>query len=384
MASGVISSFLFITWLLSVAYLIASAWCLSSFYERRHTARSTPEELPPVTVLKPVRGVDDDTYENLSSFVRQDYQHFQVIFGIAAPDDTAAPVIKRIINENPEADIELVVSGEPVGANLKASNLHYMTQMAKHDILVVADADMRVDDGYLRAVAAGFDGSDVGLVTCPYRGAYPEDTGAALEALTIDTDFLPSVAVAERLEGLSFALGATMAVRREALEAIGGFRALADYLADDYQLGNRIKNAGWRLVLSGYVVDSVGRKEDIAGFFRHQIRWGRTYRVSRPAGYAMSGITRGAGIALLFLVSTGFSVSGWTVFLANAALRYVHAYYIEAVHVRGPGVLGRLWLLPARDMAGFIIWAISLAGDRVSWKGSVFRLEKDGRMTHTG
>jgi len=337
-----------------------------------------------MTVLKPVRGADDDTYDNLSSFVRQDYPLFQVVFGIADADDTAAPVISRIISENPGTDIELVVSGEPIGANLKVSNLHYMTQTAKHDIIVVADADMRVDDGYLRAVAAGFDARDVGLVTCPYRGAYPEDVGAALEALTIDTDFLPSVAVAERLEGLSFALGATMAVRREALEAIGGFRSLADYLADDYQLGNRVKRAGWRLVLSDYVVDSVGRKEGLAGFFSHQVRWGRTYRVSRPGGYAMSGITKGTGVALLFLVSTGFSVSGWTVFLANAALRYVQAYFIETVHVRGPGVLSWLWLLPARDIAGFLIWAVSLAGDRVRWKSSVFRIEKDGRMTHTG
>jgi ceramide glucosyltransferase len=378
---GVISSILFIAWLLSVVYLAVSTWCLSSFYARRSSGSPANESLPPVTILKPVRGADADTYDNLSSFVRQEYPEFQVIFGVAGPEDPSVPVIRRIISENPGVDMELVISGEPVGSNLKVSNLHYMMHKARHAILVVADADMRVDEAYLKAVASGFDGPDVGLVTCPYRGAYPEDTGAALEALTIDADFLPSVAVAEKLEGLSFALGATMAVRREALDAIGGFGALADYLADDYQLGNRVKKAGWRLVLSGYVVDSVGRREGLAGFFGHQLRWGRTYRVSRRGGYMMSGITKGAGIALLLLVTTGFSVLGWTVFLANAALRYAQAYFIEAVLVGGPGVRRWLWLLPFRDIAAFIIWAASLVGNRVGWKGSVFRIEKDGRMT---
>jgi len=378
--SEAVKALLFIVWMASAFYCVMSAWCLASFFRRAKSQLTNPSEMPPMTVMKPVRGADGDTYENLKSFILQDYPRFQVVFGVGEADDPAAQIIERLIDEHPQLDLQLVVSGVPVGTNMKVSNLHYMDPMAKYGILVIADADMRVGRDYLAALASDFRDPSVGLVTCPYRGAYPGNFGAAFEALTIDTDFLPSVAVAERLEGLSFALGATMAVRREALETIGGFGVLADHLADDYQLGNRVMKAGYRLRLSGYVVDSVGRKESLYGFFSHQLRWGRTYRVSRPAGWFMSGITRLTAISLLFLAATWFSQAGWAVVAAGVSLRYLQAFYVEAFLVRGPGVLGYIWLLPLRDVTGFVVWFLSFTGNRVSWKNGNFRMEKDGTM----
>jgi len=371
-----------ILWLASVIFYALSAYCVSSYYKRagKKKAETAVEELPPVSVMKPVKGADYDTYENLKSFVMQDYPRYQVVFGVADEGDPAVGLIKRLIAENPGKDLSLTIGSMPVGANHKICNLDNMYKNVYYSIVIIADSDMRVGPDYLREVVRGFDGPDVGLVTCPYRGAYPEDIGATFEALTIDTDFMPSVAVAERLEGLSFAMGATMAVRREALEKIGGFGALADYLADDYKLGNLVMKAGYSLRLSGYVVDSVGRRETIGSYLSHQLRWGRTYRACRPKGYFLSVLTKGTAFSVFFLLATGFSQAGWALFTANLLVRYAQAYYMEAVYIKGPGVLRLLWLLPVKDLLGFAVWLLSFTGSTVRWKDVRFRVDKEGRM----
>ena len=388
MAAVVIQGVLLLLWLSSVAFYFISAWCLAAFFIRERqkgvvdkaSAGSPPRHFPPLTVLKPLMGADGDTYPNLKSFVAQDYPAFQVIFGVADPADPAVGVAEALIAEYPALDLRLVTGGVSC-PNRKVCNLANMSEHARYDILVIADSDMRVGPGYLRAVAAGFEDPAVGLVTCPYRGAHPENIGAALEALTINMDFLPSVAVAERLEGISFALGATMAVRKDALSRIGGFDALAGYLADDYQLGNKVGKAGFGLKLSGYLIDSVGRRETVGGFFSHQLRWGRTYRVCRPGGYFLSVLTKGTAFSVMFLAASGFSTLGWGVVAANLALRFGLALFTEALYVRGPGVIGYIWLLPARDIIGFIVWLLSFTGSTVKWKDESYLIGKDGRMT---
>lgn len=370
--------FLFLLWLASIAFYAISAYCLASFYRKK---KQTGINTPPVTVLKPLKGKDENTYDNLRSFLAQDYPRFQVVFGVADSSDPVIETVRTLIAEFPEVETELVISGREIGVNQKVSNLFNMHEMSKYDIVVIADGDMRVGPGYLRAVAGGFADPAVGMVTCPYRGAYPVDAGSAFEALTIDTDFLPSVAVAERLEGLSFALGATMAARKKALDAIGGFKALADYLADDYQFGNKIKKAGYKLLLSRYVVDSVQGSESVRGYFSHQLRWGRTYRACRPKGYFLSVLTKGTAFSVMFLLASGFSSLGWTVFGAGLGIRFLQASYIEAVYVKGPGVFRYLWLLPVKDLLSFVIWALSFTGNTVKWKGESFRIDREGRMT---
>ncbi len=400
----VILAILLLLWLSSAAYYIISAWCLRSFYKSRganfvcHSERSEESTVkiiqadssaapqndtpayPPITVLKPIRGADDALYENLKSFVEQDYPRFQVIFGIAERTDPAYAVAQRLVFEYPEKELLVAETGPPLSPNRKVSNLAAMYAFSKYDIILVADADMRVGRDYLSRVSEGFAGPEVGLVTCPYRGCYPGSVGAAFEALSINADFLPSVTVAERLEGISFALGATMAVRREALERIGSFEALKDFLADDYQLGNKIYKAGYKLSLSRYVVDSVQGRESFREYFAHQLRWGRTYRACRPVSYFFAGLTKGTAIAALFLLASGFSPAGWAVFSADLALRNSLAVRLESKYVKAPGALKYYWLLPLRDLASALTWALSFTGSGVSWKGESFKINREGRM----
>jgi len=378
--AGFLLLVLFLLWLASVAFYAISLYCTRTFFLSADGGGETGADMPAMSVLKPIRGVDGDTYDNIKSFIEQDYPEYEVIFGVAELDDPAVRVVKRLMSEFPDAKLSLVNSVGVDAPNRKVANLIAMYREARHGIIVVADADMRVGRDYLRAIAADFEPGNVGVVTCPYRGAYPENLGAAFEALTIDTDFIPSVAVARTLEGMSFALGATMAVRREALYDIGGFEALSDYLADDYMLGNLVKRAGYEVVLSRYTVDAVGRHGSLGEYFSHQLRWGRTYRACRPKGYIMSGLTKGTTFATLFLIISGFSAGGWALFLFNLALRYIQANHIESACVRGRDVGAWMWLLPVKDLAGFFIWAMSLVGDEVSWKDERFRIAKDGRM----
>jgi len=379
--TGILLSVLFLLWLASVAFYAISLYCSRSFFIVRDEAgEAAAGELPSMSVLKPIRGADGDTYDNLKSFIEQDYPEFEVIFGVADLDDPAVRVVRRLISEFPDANLSIVNSIGVEAPNRKVANLMAMYREARHEIIVVADSDMYVGRDYLKALAADFVHENVGLVTCPYRGAYPEDLGSAMEALTIDTDFIPSVTVARTLEGMSFALGATMAVRRDALNNIGGFGRLSDYLADDYMLGNLVKHAGYEIVLSRYIVDAAGRNGSFREYISHQLRWGRTYRACRPKGYILSGLTKGTAFATLFLVVSGFSAGGFALFLINLALRYIQANHIESALIRGPGVGAWMWLLPVKDLAGFFIWAVSLVGNVVAWKDERFRIDRDGRM----
>ncbi len=370
----------FLLWLCAAAFHILSAWVVRDFFRR--TGGRTPSLsglTPPVSVLKPLRGSDPHLYDNLKSFIRQDYPCFQTIFGIMDADDPAKEAVQRLMREFPGADIELAVSGDCRGSNKKVCNLLGMQEKASYDIIIIADGDMRVGPDYLRQVVSEFNDPDTGVVTCLYRGAYPENIGAGFEALTINTDFLPSVLIAIKMEGLNFALGATMAIRRETLDRIGGFGGLADYLADDYQLGNKAAKAGYKVRLAPCVIDSVQGRDSFSGYFLHQLRWGRTYRVCRPAGYALSVLTKGTAFSLFFLLASGFSPAGWLLFAVNLLLRYAEAFYIES-RLKAPGASRYFLLLPVKDLVSFIIWASSFAGNTVRWKGASFRVTKEGRM----
>ncbi|MHB8174447.1 MAG: bacteriohopanetetrol glucosamine biosynthesis glycosyltransferase HpnI [Nitrospirota bacterium] len=378
----VILAILLLLWLSSAAYYIISAYCLASFYKIAPPQIAVPPEdnFPSITVLKPIKGAEDGLYENLKSFIEQDYPSFQVIFGVSSRSDPAYAVAERLVSEYPGKRVLLVETGPARSFNRKVSNLSAMYAFAEYDIILIADADMRVGKDYLSRVSEGFSEPSVGLVTCPYRGCYPKSLGAAFEALTINADFFPSVTVAERLEGISFALGATMAVRREALLRIGGFEVLKDFLADDYQLGNRIYKSGYELKLSRFVVDSVQGRESFGEYFTHQLRWGRTYRACRPASYFFAGLTKGTALAALFLIASGFSPAGWAVLLIDLALRNSLAVRLEKKYIKAPGALKYYWLLPVRDLVSALIWALSFTGSGVSWKGESFKINREGRM----
>lgn len=343
---------------------------------RKTAGPGDPALQPGISILKPVRGADPQAEENFASFCRQDYPEYEVLFGLDSQDDPGVETAQRIAAGCPAA--RTVTAGPPLGPNLKASSLHYLAGQARSPILAVSDSDMRVEPDYLSRLAAEFEDASVGLVTLPYRGGQPAGLAATLEALAIGACFIPSALLARRKEGVSFAFGSTMAVRREALEKIGGFAALADYLADDYRLAQGIISAGYRAELAPYLVESVLGRRSFAECWTRRVRWARTVRSSRPWGYRGMVVTHGVPLALGYLAATAFSPLGWATLALLLAARLGTAWLI--LRRAGDPIRRLLWLLPLSDLAEFAIWAAGLAGSRVNWRGQRFRLLAEGRM----
>lgn len=365
----------------STCYSLLTLFCAVGFFRRPAPGGDFQ---PPVTILKPVKGCDAEAYENFASFCRQDYPEFQLVFALAAADDPAVPVIRRLQADYPGVAVELVIDGTIHGANAKVGNLINSWPHARHDIIIIVDSDVRVTPGYLRTTVAPFADPRVGLVTNLYRCAGVDGVPAAVEALGFTTEMIPNVLAALQLEGLSFALGASMACRREALLMIGGFPVLAEFLADDYQLGNRISRAGWRLELSAEFVECFSRGEGLGQILSRQLRWCRTMRVSRPGGYLASGITQpfwGVAGLLLFTDLTAATVAAIVVlYLVRSlvAIRFSRAYVRDNLLPR------YLWLLPLRDALSSVAWALSFLGRKVQWRGTLYKLQPGGRIVRTG
>jgi len=361
----------------SCIYGLLTLACAASFFRRPAPGG---EFLPPVTIIKPVKGLDPDAFDNYASFCSQDYPEFQIIFALASPDDPAIPVIRRLQAQFPECAPELVINPTSHGPNGKVGNLINAWPSVRHNIIVVADSDVRVGPGYLRATVAPFANPKVGLVTNLYRSVGVDGLPAVIEALGFTTEMIPNVMAALKLEGLSFALGASMACRREALLQIGGFGSLVDFLADDYQLGNRIARAGWRLGLSPEFVECNSRGESLGQVLTRQLRWCRTMRASRPGGYLLSGMTQpfwGVVAALAFAGISGSAlaaIAGLILIRAMVALRFSRGYVRDNLLPR------HLWLLPLKDALYSICWALSFLGRRISWRGDTYELQPGGRI----
>jgi ceramide glucosyltransferase len=365
----------------ATAYCLISLVCGRKFFKVTSSTTSRPTSEAGVTVIKPVKGMDADSYDNFASFCRQEYSGpLQIIFAAASSDDPVIPVIRRLITDFPEHDISLAINPAIHGPNYKVSNLINAFPLAHHAIIIVCDSDIRVSPDYLQSVTSHFVDPQVGLVTSLYRTSNVHNVATAVEATGFTVEMIPNVMVALQLEGLSFALGASMAVQREVLASIGGFKALADYLADDYQLGNKVHHAGWRIALDACFVESMMKAENLKTVLSRQLRWARTMRVSRPRGYLASGITLPFPACVLALLvapslSTGLAAVGllYTVRLTVSMLFSRH-------YVRD-GLLPRwLWLIPFRDMFGFSTWALSFLGNHVEWRGSSFVLKSGGKI----
>jgi ceramide glucosyltransferase len=376
---------------------------------------------PAVTILKPVRGVDAEAWENFCSFCLVDYprDRLQILFGALDADDPALELARRLQSEFPDVDIGIIAAPKDAvpGNNRKVCNLLAMLPHARYDLLVLCDSDMRVRPDYLRRIVAPFQdgllspepgsgsapGSDaqsstivnpdlgparvhsqtsrpVGLVTCPYRGAAARSFAARLETLGIGADFIPSTLVSRALEGVSFALGSTIVVPRLVLDEIGGFEPLRDELADDFRLGNGVWKAGYRVVLSDYVIDDVLGAESFGAMWSRRLRWARTLRVCRPAGYAGTLFTHGFPFALLFLVVSRFSVVGWGIFGLVTAVRLLAVLTITLRCTGDRGVLRYLPLLPISDLIGVALFVTSYLGRHILWRGERFRLVAGGRL----
>jgi ceramide glucosyltransferase len=376
----------------SLSFYLLSGFAIVSFLrERRKTSRQAnlPDcQLPPISILKPLKGVDPEIWESFCSHCEQDYPEFQIIFGVCDPDDPALEVVRRLQAKYPSRQIELITCPRILGANVKVSNLVQMLPLARHEILLVNDSDIRVPKDYLRRVAAPLRDDSVGLVTCLYRGIANRTLGSHLEALGISMDFVPGVLSARILErGMHFALGSTMVFRRSDLEASGGFEVLLDYLADDYQLGRRIAATGKRVELSSTVVSTFLPAYTLRQFIQHQLRWSRTIRDARRGGYAGLLFTFGPPWALLTLLAARGAAWAWCLlaltFVARLAVGFVADKIVLSDRQTFRSQLLRIiFLLPLRDLIAPFVWAAGFMGNRIQWRGDWF-VVKDGKLVRT-
>jgi ceramide glucosyltransferase len=374
-------------------YTLSAAGLASFLLDRRKKDRRKklmqpplPEsQLPPVSILKPLKGVDPEIWESFCSHCEQEYPQFQIqlIFGVSDPSDPAIEVVRKLQAKYPNRLIELIVCDRVLGANIKVSNLAQMLPAARHELLIVNDSDIRVPADYLRKAIGPLADPGVGMVTCLYRGVAAPTLGSRLEALGISTDFMPGVLSARFLEkGLHFGLGSTLAFRRRDLEAIGGFEALLDHLADDYELGRRIAATGKRVELSSATVSTFLPAYTLRQFFRHQLRWWRTIRDARPWGYTGLLFTFGLPWALVTLLAARGAAWTWILFALTFGARLAVGF-VSAVGVLHDFTVPRnILLLPLRDLIAPFVWAASFMGNRIHWRGDSFVL-KDGKLIRT-
>ena len=366
----------------AIIYLLLAVVGTLLFAGRLRRAFMTPAFGAPVTVLKPVCGDEPELLENLRTFCVQEYPTYQVIFGVRDADDPAIPSIERLIAEHPETDIALVVDDRIYGRNLKVSNLINMFEKARHDIIVVADSDMRVGPGYLSAVAGAFGDPKVGAATCLYSGAGRTNLASRLGAMFINDWFLPSALIPTLFGELTFCFGATMAIRRDVLEETGGFEALAAVLADDYMFGNAAHRAGYKVTLVPYVVENRVFEPTLKALFRHETRWARTIRSVQPGGYAMSFITEALPISLLAAAAayaeTGSAqVTALPIGIA-LALRWVLHHAVQRGLANGGSYSP--WLIPLRDAFSLCVRIGSFFGRDVTWRGQNMTVRAESRL----
>jgi ceramide glucosyltransferase len=372
--------------LAGLAYLVLALWGARDFLHSWRRRKTDPEFAPDVTILKPVKGVDPRMYAGLASHCRQQYAgSFEIIFGVSSLDDPAVGEIERLKAEFPECAIRLVECRERLGTSGKVSNLVQMLREARYEYVIVNDSDIFVSPSYLKRVMECFSHPQVGMVTAPYFGKTAEGRPgmtmwSRLEALGISTDFMPGVLAARWLEGgIRFGLGSTLAMSKAALAKAGGLEPLVEYLADDYEMGERIAKAGYRVELCGEVVETTVPAYGFRGFRDHQLRWARSTRDSRKLGYLGLGITYALPWAVMTCVASGLALWSFSLLSVVALARVAVALSVGVGVLRDGQVLRDLWLLPLRDFFGLGFWAWSFAGDTVVWRGERFRL-RDGRI----
>ena len=360
-------------------YLLAACGLLSFLTEHRRKHNQDKTQLPPVSILKPLKGIDPELWESFCSHCEQQYPEFELIFGVSDPTDPACEVVRTLQEKYPARAIKLVVCERVLGANIKVSNLAQMLPEARYEILLVNDSDIRVAPDYLQQVVAPLADPQVGLVTCLYRAEPARTLGSRLEALGISTDFVPGVLTARFLEkGLRFGLGSTIVFRRQDLAAIGGFEAFLDYLADDYELGRRIAASGKRVELSSATVATFLPAYTLRQFWQHQLRWSRTIRDARRWGYLGLIFTFGLPWSLAMLIAARGAAWAWIVFAVTSGMRLlVGVGSIAALHDRQ--ALRSIFLLPLRDLIAPFVWAVGLIGNRIHWRGDEFNL-RNGRL----
>jgi len=376
-------------WMIAVAGLSASSGftmlaCLAAARGLRFAARPAAAKSPPVSVLKPLAGMELRLRENLETFFLQEYAGFELLFAVATEDDPALEIVNSLRTRYPEIPVQVVVTGAAPYPNAKVFSLRRMAELARHEILVISDSDVSVGAEYLARVVAPFSDDRVGAVTCLYRGVPREGVWSFLEALGMSVEMAAGVLTSNLLEEMRFALGPTMAVRKSCLALIGGLDDLGDYCADDFELGRRVALHGFRVVLSDYIVNHHVLNATFDGTLSHQIRWMRSARYSRPLGHIGQGMTFSIPFGILGAI--GSLVSGN--YVAGAALLgwaclngWLLCLAVGWGVVRDRNARAAWWLYPFRELLGFVAWCASFSNAPVIWRNHAYLLQRGGRMS---
>lgn len=332
----------------------------------------------PVSILKPLAGLDLDLESNLRTFFEQDYPAFEILFAVRQATDPALAAVEKLQREYSRVPTRLLVTGDPPYPNAKVFSLQHMLAAAANDLVVMSDSDTRVTPDLLRTVAAEFQDPHLGIATCPYRAVAGPSLWSRLEATGMNTDFIAGILVARMLEGMRFAVGPTIVARRSVVESIGGIERVKDYLAEDFALGKIAAEAGHGVVLSSYVIEHHIGSADLQQSASHRLRWARSTRRSRPLGYLGQLFTMPLPLALLV-----YSVhrAWWPVFPFTLAMRALAAYVVSARVLKAKI---SWWLLPIEDLFAFGFWIAGFFGNTITWRGRRYRLHRDGRFEVLG
>lgn len=347
--------------------------------EARRQLRSIPDDahLPPVSVLKPVHGLEAQLKENIESFFRQDYSNYEILFAADEADDLALDVVREVCARYPHIPTRILVTGTP-WPNPVVYSFHCMAEAAAHDILVTTDSDVEVSPRYLREIVSPLLDPKVGMVTCVYRGKNAAGFFSGLTAIGMSVEMTAGVMVANLLEGMKFGLGPTTVVRKDSLASIGGYKALQDYIAYDFAIGNLIAKAGYRVILSNHIIDHVVNQKSFQRMWQNQLRWAQSTRYSRPWGHFGSGLIFAMPYGLLGFAAATL-LGHWrmgVVLLAAAVLnRLAEAWLVGWTVVRDPRVRSAPWLYPLRDLIGSFVWFASYLNLRYVWRDSRFELK---------
>src|ERR1700690_886220 len=347
----------------------------------RRVRRPALAHQEPISVLKPLSGLDEGLEENLRSFFRQDYPEFEVLFAVRNASDPAVEVVERLRAEFPLVPVELVLTGEPPWTNPKFFSLDRMLAVARHELIVMSDSDTRVGPELLATLAAGFGAPGLGLASCPYRAVGGRDLWTRLEAVGLNTEMLAGVLADRLLGGGKFGLGPVMGARRKAIGAAGGFAELQDYLTEDLLIGRRIAERGYRTILSSCVIEHRLGTEGWRANLAHRLRWLRGGRRMRPAGYVGQLFTYPLPLALAL---GAVRSEWWPVVLAAVAVRLASAWATAVLVVRDGFLARQPWLLPLQDLLGFGLWIAGFFGKTVTWRGQRYVLNRDGSFRPAG
>ncbi len=379
MAGASLDAVAWVAGFFSLAFAVFSAFAALRFLRRLRVKPAARNFTPSVAVLKPIRGLDRNLYENLASFFRQDYPGLRVYFTLEDPADPALPVIERVRRDFPDVPSEVVISKASVGYNPKINSLAGAEERLTADIVLMADSDVRVKPDFVRRCAAAFEDPGVGLASCFYRIASPSNPWESLEALSVNAQFLPQSLTAASF-GMTFAMGAAIAVRAEAFQKIGGFRSLANHLAEDFLMGRLMEVAGYQVAFSSALIESVPHLSRFSDYLSHQERWARTIRVCQPGGYLGTFFLQGFSLLTLRV-----ALAGWSLPAAElaCALLLAKAAGMTALSAEGFGAappLKTALLLPVGEWLGFLAWFQGWKSSPVVWRGRPYQIGSGGRL----